>query len=381
MTIFFLTSWFPSRVDPTNGNFVGRHARLVAREHAVVVVAVEVDESLRPGRVELTRRQGEGYEVVHAYVGYTATTSAFLKMSYRLRAYRAAMRLARKRFGRPGVLHGHVLLDGGMVAGIYSRLWSVPLVLTEHSSAYQEPKALSGIRRVLGVHACRMARTIMPVSRHLGRSMREVNYLPGRYRTVSNVVNERLYTLAEPPARPPFRLLHVSNFDGPSKNVPGILRAFAALPPDPERPLSLHVAGDGDLGAVRRMAAASGVENITFSGPHTEREVAELMQSCHAFVLFSNFENQPVVLLEAQMSGRPCIATPVGGIADIVLPGRTGLLVPVADEVALTAAFLRMRDEYDSYDLAAIRERALGLYGEAAVLRALNEVYGGAVGR
>jgi len=103
------------------------------------------------------------------------------------------------------------------------------------------------------------------------------------------------------------------------------------------------------------------------------------MQECHAFVLFSNYENQPVVLLEAQMSGRPCIATAVGGIPDIVLPGKTGLLVPPGDEAALTDAMLVMRRDYDTYNLRKVRERAERTYSEKAVEAVLIRVYADAI--
>lgn len=373
--IFFITSWFPSRVHPTNGNFVGRHARLLARRHRVVVVAIEADEGLALGALEVTRRSEDGYEVVQAYVGYGARAPGAVKAALRLRGYLLAMRTARRAFGRPELLHGHVLLDGGMVAAIWAKLWSCPLVLTEHSSAYHKPAALTGFRGLLGRYACRKAKKIMPVSDHLGRSMRELNGLHGDYQTVSNVVDERLYSFAPPPSGPTFRLLHVSNFDDGPKNITGLLRAFAALKQQPGAPVSLLIAGDGDLGELQRMIDETGHPGVTCSGPHTEAEIAKLMRECHAFALFSNYENQPVVLLEAQMSGRPCIATPVGGVPDIVIPGETGLLVPVGDEAALGTAILQMQQDYTSFDLNEIRSRATKIYSEGAVEKALTEVY------
>ncbi|TXF89691.1 glycosyltransferase family 4 protein [Neolewinella aurantiaca] len=375
MNVFFVTSWFPSRVHPTNGNFIGRHARLMARHHRVTVVAVEEDLQLAPGKLDVTRRTEDGYAVIHVYVGYGPQTPGPVKAALRLRAYVVAMRAARKKFGRPDLLHGHVLLDGGMAAALYSGFWNLPFVLTEHSSAYHKANALSGFRGWLGRYACRNAVAILPVSDHLGRSMRERNRLAGNYRTVSNVVDEKTYLPGQPSPTLPFRLLHVSNFDEAPKNITGLLRGFSLLRQKTNVPVTLHLAGDGDLEILTQMIDDLGVAGITCSGPHTEGEIAELMQDCHAFVLFSNYENQPVVLLEAQMCGRPCIATPVGGVPDIVLHGETGLLVPVGDAVALAGAFEKMRDEYTSFDPEVIRERALQLYSEEAVLEAINSVY------
>ena len=379
MNVLFITSWFPSRVHPTNGNFIGRHARLLAHDHQVAVAAVEVDEHLPFGTLDVTRRAENGYEVVQVYVGYGPKTPALVKVALRLRAYASALRTARAAFGQPDLLHGQVLLDGGMVAALYARIWSRPFVLTEHSSAYHQAGALSGLRAWLGRYACKHAKTIMPVSDHLGRSMKTTNGLPGKYRTVSNVVDEELYRLAPPPKRPPFRLLHVSNFDEAPKNITGLLRAFSQVKQSVGNEITLHLAGDGDLEELRGMIEKTDAPGITCSGPHSEAEIAQLMQRCHAFVLFSNYENQPVVLLEAQMSGRPCIATPVGGVPDIVEHEKTGLLVPVGEEAALAVAISNLRDNYGTFNQEAIRNRAAQRYSEAAVAKSLNEVYAEAV--
>ncbi len=380
MNVLFITSWFPSRVHPTNGNFIGRHARLVARAHQVVVVALEIDEDLPFGTLDLTRRTENGYEVIQVYVGYKPGVLGPIKVLLRLRAYAKALSSARQEFGVPDLIHGQVLLDGGMLAALYSRLWDRPFVLTEHSSAYHKAGALGGFRGWLGHYASRRAKMIMPVSDHLGRSMKELNGLEGSYRTVSNVVNAELYHQVPPPDMKPFRLLHVSNFDEAPKNISGLLRAFNSLEQEGlESPITLHLAGDGDLRALQEMIDAMDHPGVSCSGPHSEGEIAELMQGCHAFVLFSNYENQPVVLLEAQMSGRPCIATPVGGIPDIVVAGKTGLLVPVGNEPALTQAIVDLCEDYKTFDLSIIRERAFDRYSEAAVMKSLNEVYSEAV--
>jgi len=349
MNVLFITSWFPSRVHPTNGNFIGRHARLVARAHQVVVVALEIDEDLPFGTLDLTRRTENGYEVIQVYVGYKPGVLGPIKVLLRLRAYAKALSSARQEFGVPDLIHGQVLLDGGMLAALYSRLWDRPFVLTEHSSAYHKAGALGGFRGWLGHYASRRAKMIMPVSDHLGRSMKELNG-------------------------------HVSNFDEAPKNISGLLRAFNSLEQEGlESPITLHLAGDGDLRALQEMIDAMDHPGVSCSGPHSEGEIAELMQGCHAFVLFSNYENQPVVLLEAQMSGRPCIATPVGGIPDIVVAGKTGLLVPVGNEPALTQAIVDLCEDYKTFDLSIIRERAFDRYSEAAVMKSLNEVYSEAV--
>lgn len=67
-----------------------------------------------------------------------------------------------------------------------------------------------------------------------------------------------------------------------------------------------------------------------------------------------------LVIIEAMSSGRPVIASRVGGIPDIVLDGETGLLVPPGDPAALRLAIERLLGE------PALREKM----GQAAQARA-----------
>jgi glycosyltransferase involved in cell wall biosynthesis len=56
-----------------------------------------------------------------------------------------------------------------------------------------------------------------------------------------------------------------------------------------------------------------------------------------AFALTSRSEGMPLVVLEAWAAGVPVIAARVGGLAEMIDHGRTGLLFPSGDEAALVA--------------------------------------------
>jgi glycosyltransferase involved in cell wall biosynthesis len=69
-------------------------------------------------------------------------------------------------------------------------------------------------------------------------------------------------------------------------------------------------------------------------------------------------ENLPTVLMEAGACARPVVASRVGGIADIVADGKTGLLVPPGSGTGVAAAVLRLLDDpalADRMGLAARR--------------------------
>ncbi len=71
-------------------------------------------------------------------------------------------------------------------------------------------------------------------------------------------------------------------------------------------------------------------------------DIATLLESSDLFILPSHEEGSSNALLEAMAAGVPVIATQTGGNADAVIPGITGVLVPVRSPAALGAAILAM---------------------------------------
>jgi glycosyltransferase involved in cell wall biosynthesis len=66
------------------------------------------------------------------------------------------------------------------------------------------------------------------------------------------------------------------------------------------------------------------------------------MSDLDIVVLTSRNEGTPVSLIEAAASGRPAVATRVGGVADVVKHGVTGYLVPPGDPVEVASSLARL---------------------------------------
>jgi len=71
-------------------------------------------------------------------------------------------------------------------------------------------------------------------------------------------------------------------------------------------------------------------------------DIPEILACCHVAVLPSKAEGLPNAVLEYLAAGLPTIASKVGGNAEIIEDGVTGLLVPARDSAALAAAVLRL---------------------------------------
>jgi glycosyltransferase involved in cell wall biosynthesis len=117
------------------------------------------------------------------------------------------------------------------------------------------------------------------------------------------------------------------------KGYPHLLAALALIPPE-ERPLTLII-GDGpdrhDLELKRTTLKLD--HDVRFLG--TRHDVPALLTAADLFVLASLWEGLPLVLLEAMASGLPSVVTSVGENPKVIEDGKSGLLIPPADEQIL----------------------------------------------
>jgi glycosyltransferase involved in cell wall biosynthesis len=131
----------------------------------------------------------------------------------------------------------------------------------------------------------------------------------------------------------------------PEKGVFELVKAFAAVArriPD----LRLVLGGVGRIEAVSELAAQLGVrERLEVPGWLGPEEKNAALAASTVFLLPSYLEGMPMALLEAMSWGLPVVATPVGGIPQIVKNEVNGLLVPPADVAALTAAIARLLED------------------------------------
>jgi glycosyltransferase involved in cell wall biosynthesis len=101
-------------------------------------------------------------------------------------------------------------------------------------------------------------------------------------------------------------------------------------------PLRLVFCGSGSLDdTLRRHATARGVA-VTFLG--FRDDVAGCLAAADVAVLPSLHEGLGVAALEAMAASRAVVASRVGGLAEVVVEGETGRLVPPGDSAALAAA-------------------------------------------
>jgi teichuronic acid biosynthesis glycosyltransferase TuaC len=248
----------------------------------------------------------------------------------------------------PDVVLSYWLYPDAYGAMRAARRAGLPLVVGARGSDLRVRDALSKRLTRPVLHA---AERILVVSEDLGRvAVRDYDADPARIRAIPNGCDA---TIFHPQSRGDARAALDIDADAelvvyvgrlvPEKGLRELLDAMAALAQ--QRPkLQLALIGEGPMRAEldARIAAEPAVRAHLpgAQGPH---EVARWMAAADLVTLPSYSEGHPNVLVEALACGRPVVATPVGGIPEVV-DADCGLLVPARDSAALAAG---LRDALD----------------------------------
>jgi glycosyltransferase involved in cell wall biosynthesis len=129
------------------------------------------------------------------------------------------------------------------------------------------------------------------------------------------------------------------------KGVYDLVEAFAVVAKRVPG-VKLVLGGVGEVDAVRALATQLGVrEHVEVPGWLGPQAKNAALAASSVFLLPSYHEGMPMALLEAMSWGRPVVATPVGGIPQIVTHEVNGLLVAPGDVAGLAACIARLLEE------------------------------------
>src|SRR4051812_13529370 len=193
----------------------------------------------------------------------------------------------------------------------------VRLVAVEHSTFVPESRFGLTLKRL--THR-RLAAHIA-VSEHTARTVEQTAGLRrGSIRTIYNGVDDVTVTPV-PRAGEGMVVGCIARLER-DKGLDGLIRSVARL-----ADVNLVLVGEGeDRPRLEAQARDAGVSSrVHFAG--WADDPRPLLASFDVFVLPSRREAFPMTILEAMLAGVPVVATRVGGVAEAVVPGETGLLV------------------------------------------------------
>jgi len=373
INVLFISSWYPTRLRPTDGNFVQKHAEAAALYSNVVFLHVIFDPSLK-NKYEY---QIEVRNNVRTHIIYLAYPKIHLPLLKFFRYVKAYFYGYKKIFGtseKPDIVHANVLIPVGLIAFLFHLTKKIPYVISEHWTAYlpQDPNK-PGRKLFFYRYFAKKSAMLMPVTDHLAKAMEKMS-VSGNYSVVPNVVDTSLFFPGPERKEMVKRIIHVSSLLDIQKNFSGMLVALVHLI-DKRSDFIFEIISDGDFDQYKRKFEKLGIcDKMVFHGRKSTEEVAAIMQHCDFLLLFSNYENFPCVIPEAMACGLPVLSSDVGGIAEHVNKSN-GILIEAQIIDELIVQLGTMLDTCRNYDRTRIRSYAEQHFSYDVIGKQFFEIY------
>lgn len=282
---------------------------------------------------------------------------------------------------RASILHTH-----GLMCNQWGRLWGaifrVPVVVShDHTSADQKPRIVQVIDRQLW----RMSDMVLTVSDYDREQSIELEGLPkARVRRIYNGVDSatsgrynRGLARKRLDIEPDRFVVSMVARLAEQKNHRGGIDAFLSMPEEVLSQSELLVVGDGPLRESLEQYVAKRDRDGRIRLLGQRQDVPEILAATDLLLLPSVWECLPMILLEAMALGTAVVATPVGGVTE-VLSGVGWPLASASDTKETTAALCEVFSMTDSeYERRSNdgRERIESYFDIQVTTSALQSLY------
>ncbi|MGH7596075.1 MAG: glycosyltransferase [bacterium] len=376
--ILILATWYPSAASPVNGIFIHDQAVALSREYDVAVLAPRLVgwREMLQGKLDSEPQweQRNGLVVCRERaISPLPRAPRLMYWRYRAATERGFNKLLAQ-WGKPDLIHAHVVLPGGWAAACLGKRHSIPVVLHEHSSPFA--MHLTGaLQRHRVEETLSQVDRIIAVSPALARQIQQF-YNKTEICVIGNLIKTDFFVLKQnhaPKADTHFISIALLS---KQKGLRYLLQAAQLLVQRGVTSFDITIGGDGpERAPLENMVQELGLaDRCRFLGLLTPIEVRDRIQQSDVMVMPSLHETFCIVLGEAMACGKPVIATRCGGPEFVVTP-ETGVLVEVADPQALANAmgdFILGKIKFNSQ---RVRQSVVERFGEEAFLRQISAVY------
>ena len=330
-----MCGWYPSNVLPKNGDFIMRHAKTVSAMHTVSVLHI-----ISKPRISKTEIEVEKDNDLHTYIAYIKPSkNPFFKLYRFWFAYQALL----KEIGDFDLVHLNKLYPFGLFALHLKKCKYIPYIISEHWTGYhlKEQKSLPWLEKVLSKKITANASFVCPVSNDLKKYMLKSGLL-GTYEIVPNVVDTVFFKPSDT-INNVFTITHISSLLDKHKNISGMLRVAKQLEDSIDSFQWNFIGGTEDpfKNLIKNLDFKK--NQVCFIDHIDHKKVPDFLNASDVFILFSNYENLPCVILEAFSCGTPVIATNVGGIKEF-FPKDFGFLIEQNNEDQLLQKLIEMHN-------------------------------------
>lgn len=366
--VLFLSSWYPSRVHTTLGNFVRYHALAASKYNSINVLYIVADDNVKDYEIKYFQDHELKTTIVYFKRGIFKYLNYFVAFTKGFHFVKEKNKL------KFDIVHMNIMHPGIWQALYLKWRYKIPYVVSENWHGFQDLAKynLSFLEMKLIKLGFRFSSVISPVSKQLKNCMINANY-QAKYQIIPNVVDTDKFHIGELDTnKNNFTFLHVSTLDDSIKNVSGIIDAFEKIK---HKNMVLKIIGDGPVDwIIKKVSTLKTKNTVVVESEKTHDQIAEEMQKADVFVLFSNIENLPLVLIESISSGTPFIATKVGGIPEL-FNNELGRLVDAGSIDQLLSEMNFMVKNPDFFNPSRIRSFAIKNYSNEEVGKKFNDLY------
>lgn len=365
------------------GLFVRKHAEAVGLYADVASLYVVSDKNIN--KIELTQTMiGKRLEITVYFPALHGHKFRSIQLIIQyLLAYIEGFKALHERWGKPDLLQVSVFTRTAFIALIYKILYHKPYFVIEHWTRYSRDGVFRNwLHKLVSRLTAHYASAIMPVTYQLKKCMQDHKMYNKNYIVINNVVEDLFFKSKIPNINTENRkiILNVTCFDDKQKNLTGLLRIIKSLK-DKRDDFLFYLIGDGkDYETIKDYAKKLGLTSseLKFTGVLEGEELVDLYFKSSFSVLFSNYENIPVVISESLVCGKPFISTNVGGIGEHI-DDYNGILVHPENEDEMYEAITYMLDHLNNYDQQKIAQNALHKYDYQSVGKSIIDIYDSAL--
>jgi len=258
------------------------------------------------------------------------------------------------RKNHPDILHTQ-LETSDILGSMISRLLGIPSVCTLHTLSAPSKKRTSRLRNLIRRVSLQLFSTkIIAVSDVTRKHFIKLGMKPDKLITLYNGIDLSKFNITRSLPNARKSLLDLNHNDivlitvAVLREPKGIHYMIRALPSVLNKFSGAHyvVVGDGDYRQpLEELARSLGVaDRVLFLG--YKENIPELLSASDLFVFPTLNDALPTVLLEAMAAGLPVVASEVGGVPEILMHEKNGLLVPPANVPCLIDACDRLLSDH-----------------------------------
>ncbi len=262
-----------------------------------------------------------------------------LALPYIVNGFIQCLRICKK--WKPDVIHAHWPFPHGLIVLGAAKVFRIPVVLNFHGAELLLIRKHKWVKHVLhfllGQANAVFANSSFTASKI--KAIKNCNVELSPYgTTLSGTSTGTLHPITDK-----FKILFVGRHIE-RKGLTYLIQAAKFLPSDK---FEIRIVGQGDL-TNSLQAEAANMPNIVFTGKLSPEALENEYKSANTFVLPAivdskgDTEGLGVVLIEAIEYDLPVVASNVGGIPDVIIDGKTGLLVNEKEPEALADAFKKL---------------------------------------